>query len=268
MKICLSVAELRVALAGAPRPVGFVPTMGALHEGHAALVRRCQDECATAAASVYVNPLQFDVKEDLERYPRDLERDGALLEALGVSVLYVPKTLYADGHMTTVECGAIGEVFEGAHRPGHFRGVCTVVLKLFHAVAPDRAYFGEKDAQQLAVIRRIVRDLDMGVEIVGCETVRDEDGLALSSRNALLSDEQRGTAVAISRGLFRAREAWGAGERDPRRLEALGKDPIEGLEYDYLACVDPESFLPPGPLMIAAARVGRIRLIDNIRLDG
>ena len=265
MKICKSVVDLRVALAGAPRPVGFVPTMGALHDGHASLVRRCRDECASVVASVYVNELQFDRRRDLDRYPRVLEDDCAILESLGANVVFAPDALYGDGHTTHVECDRLADVYEGAHRPGHFRGVCTVVLKLFHIVNPDRAYFGEKDAQQLAVIRAMVSDLDLAVAIVACETVRDADGLALSSRNAFLPPAQLTLARGISRGLFAAREAWAGGERDPERLCAVGRS--DGIDYDYLACVDPETFQPPGPLMIAAARFGETRLIDNLRLD-
>lgn len=267
MQTLKSVPELRVALAGAPRPVGFVPTMGALHDGHAELVRRCRDECATVVASVFVNPLQFGASEDLERYPRDLDADAALLATLGTSVLFAPavETFYPGDFVTRVDCGSLGERYEGAARPGHFTGVCTVVAKLFHIVSPDRAYFGEKDAQQLAVIRRMVRDLDLPVRIVAVETVRDADGLALSSRNAYLSSAERRQALGLGAGLFAARKAWQAGERDPDRLVEAARTP--GLEYDYLDCVDPDRFERPGPLLIAAARVGSTRLIDNLRLD-
>jgi pantoate--beta-alanine ligase len=265
-----TIPELRVALAGAPRPLGFVPTMGALHEGHAELVRRCRAECATVVASVFVNPLQFGPKEDLSRYPRDLEGDRHLLERCGANVLFAPeaKELYPEGFSARVEIGPIATVYEGAVRKDHFAGVCTVVLKLFHVVAPDVAYFGRKDAQQLAVIRKLVRDLDLDVAIEAVETVRAEDGLALSSRNAYLKPRERAEALGISRGLFRARARFAEGERDPGVLVAVAR--TEGLSYDYLEAVDPDTFGPPAPgapvLLVAAARVGTTRLIDNILL--
>lgn len=269
MRTFLSAPELRVALAGAPRPLGFVPTMGALHEGHASLVRRCREECATVVASVYVNPAQFLPGEDFERYPRPLERDRALLESLGVHALFLPATLYGPGFSTRVDVGELGSVYEGAVRPGHFGGVAVVVLKLFHVVAPDRAYFGRKDAQQLAVVRKLVQDLDVPVEIVPCDTVRDADGLALSSRNAYLSAEERRRAAALPEALFRARDLWRAGERDLRRVEAAARAP--GLPYDYVACVDPDTFHDPSPgravLLVVAARVGATRLLDNVLLE-
>ncbi|MHC4136757.1 MAG: pantoate--beta-alanine ligase [Planctomycetota bacterium] len=271
MKTCTTVAETRIALAGAPRPVGFFPTMGALHEGHAAVMRRCRAECATAVASVFVNPTQFGPGEDLARYPRDLAADERLLGGIGVDLLFVPpaREIYPGGFGATIDIGPLATVYEGASRPGHFGGVCTVVLKLFHIIAPNRAYFAWKDAQQLAVIRRMVRDLDVDVEIVAAETVRAADGLALSSRNAYLSPQDRARAVGLSRCLLRGRSAWQGGERDPARLVEAARDPA--LDYDYLACVDPETFAAPAPdgpaLLIAAVRVGGTRLIDNVSLD-
>lgn len=270
MRTYASVPELRVALAGAPRPVGFVPTMGALHDGHAELVRRCRGECATAVASVFVNPLQFGPKEDLSRYPRDLAKDQRLLEQEGCHVLFAPEAsdLYPDGFSARVDVGPLTTVYEGAVRPGHFSGVCTVVLKLFHIVEPDVAFFGRKDAQQLAVIRKLVKDLDMDVAIEAVETVRAEDGLALSSRNAYLSPAEREQGLGISRGLFRARALWERGSRDPAVLVEAARE--KGLSYDYLAAVDPVTFGPPGPrgplLLVAAARVGGTRLLDNVLL--
>ena len=272
MRTFSSVAELRVALAGAPRPLGLVPTMGALHAGHAALVARCREECATTVASVFVNPLQFGPGEDLERYPRTLDADRALLEGLGAACLFLPAPgeVYPPGFATAVDPGPLGALLEGAARPGHFRGVATVVVKLLHATGCDRAYFGRKDAQQLAVVRRVVRDLDLPVAVVPVETVREPDGLALSSRNAYLDPAQRRRALGLSAGLFRARAAWAAGERDGARLEALARTP--GLAYDYAALVDPETFLPPRPggpaLLAAAVRLGAVRLIDNVFLEG
>ena len=265
-----TIPELRVALAGAPRPVGFVPTMGALHDGHAELVRRCRAACPTVVASVFVNPLQFGPSEDLARYPRDLAKDQRLLGQEGCDVLFAPeqRDLYPDGFSVRVEIGPISTVFEGAVRPGHFAGVCTVVAKLFHIVKPDVAFFGQKDAQQLAVIRKLVRDLDMDIAIEAVETVRARDGLALSSRNAYLSPAEREQGLGLSRGLFRARSLWERGTRDPAALVEAARE--EGLSYDYLEAVDPATFLPPGPrgplLLIAAARVGKTRLLDNVLL--
>jgi len=270
LRISRTVPELRVALACAPRPLGFVPTMGALHAGHASLVERCGAENATVVASIFVNPLQFGAGEDLARYPRDLEKDAAILGPLGVDVLFAPypEAVYPSGCATTVDPGPLGQVYEGAVRPGHFRGVCTVVCKLLHAVGPDRTYLGRKDAQQVAVLRRMVRDLDLPVDLVACPTVREADGLARSSRNAYLSAEERALACRLPRGLFRARDAHAAGEHDPGRLAGLARDPA--LAYDYCACVDPDTFDPPRPggpaLLVAAVRVGTTRLIDNVEL--
>jgi len=265
-----SISGLRVALAGAPRPVGFVPTMGALHDGHAELVRRCRAACPTVVASVFVNPLQFGPKEDLARYPRDLAADQRLLERSGCNVLFAPEAadVYPEGFSARVDIGPLSTVYEGAVRPGHFTGVCTVVLKLFHIVKPDVAFFGRKDAQQLAVLRKLARDLDLDVAVEAVDTVRAKDGLALSSRNAYLSPAEREQGLGLSRGLFRARTLWEKGERDPLRLAEAAREP--GLAYDYLAAVDPEGFGPPragGPiLLVAAARVGTTRLLDNVLL--
>jgi len=270
LRTFLTIPELRVALAGAPRPVGFVPTMGALHEGHAELVRRCRAACATVVASIFVNPTQFGPGEDLAKYPRDLQRDERLLEREGCQVLFAPEAreLYPEGFSAKIDIGPLATVYEGAVRPGHFAGVCVVVLKLFHIVRPDVAFFGRKDAQQLAVIRKLVSDLDLGLAIEPVDTVRAEDGLALSSRNAYLSPGEREEALGISRGLFRARALFQRGERVPAKLVAAARDPK--LTYDYLEAVDPGTFGPPAPgapcLLVAAARVGRTRLIDNILL--
>ena len=271
MRTCTSVRELRLALAGAPRPVGFVPTMGALHDGHAELVRRCRGECATVVVSIFVNPLQFDDPSDLVRYPRDLDADAALLAGLGVDLLFLPSVeeMYPADHAVRLDPGPIGDLYEGAVRPGHFAGVATVVAKLFHICAADRAYFGRKDAQQLAITRTLVRDLDFAVDVVAVDTVRAPDGLALSSRNARLDPDQRRLALGMSAGLFRAREAWLGGERDPGRLVASARTP--GLEYVYLAMVDPDRFGEPDPdgpaLVVAAVRLPGVRLIDNILLE-
>ncbi|MHC4940239.1 MAG: pantoate--beta-alanine ligase [Planctomycetota bacterium] len=262
MRTVSSAAELR----DLPRPVGFVPTMGALHDGHAALVRRARDECRTVVASVYVNPAQFNDPSDLESYPRTPEEDAALLDTLGCDVLFAPESMYAPEATTAIDVGPLATVYEGARRPGHFNGVCLVVCKLFHAVAPDRAYFGRKDAQQLAVIRRMVADLDFGIAIVPVETVRAESGLALSSRNRRLSEAGLDRAAGISAGLFRARDAFAGGERDPARLAEFAR--TDGLDYEYCVCVDPVDFGAPkaGFLLIAAASVEGVRLIDNLPL--
>jgi len=244
--------------------------MGALHDGHAALVRRCREECATTVASIFVNPMQFGPGEDLDRYPRPFEADRARLAELGCDVLFAPapEEMVRAGEATSIEPGPLAARFKGAERPGHSSGVCTIVMKLFHVVRPDRAYFGRKDAQQLAIVTAMARDLDLDLEIVPVDTVRDPDGLALSSRNAYLSPEERVLALGLSRGLFRARDRWGAGERDPARLVAAAREP--GLAYDYLECVDPLTFAPPPPggpaLLVAAVRVGRTRLLDNCLL--
>ncbi len=271
MKICKTIAEFRLQRAGAPRPVGFVPTMGALHAGHASLVATCRAECASVASSVFVNPLQFDQAHDLERYPRTWEQDVVLLESLGCDLLFAPTAaeLYPDGFATTVAVAGPTLGYEGAHRAGHFDGVATVVAKLFGIVEPDRAYFGKKDAQQLALIRRLVLDLDLDVAIVPVATVRDPDGLALSSRNVRLSAKERERALGIAAGLRRAATAWQDGERDFDRLIDVAR--TAGLDYEYLAAVDPLTFQPPQPhgpaLLVTAVRVGATRLIDNIELD-
>jgi len=270
MRISHSIAEARVALAGAPRPVGFVPTMGALHAGHEELFRRARAECATLVGSIFVNPMQFGPKEDYARYPRDLDADARRLTPHGVDLLFAPAAaaVYPDGFVTRVTIGPPAEGFEGAVRPGHFDGVCTVVLKLLNIVRPDRLYLGRKDAQQLAVLTRMVRDLDLTAEIVPVETVREADGLAMSSRNVYLSREDRQRAPRIRAALMRGREAWDRGERDPARIAGLARDPT--LLYDYLACVDPATFRPARPgaeaLLIAAVRFGSTRLLDNCRL--
>jgi pantoate--beta-alanine ligase len=246
-----TIDELRAELGGRRR-IGLVPTMGAFHEGHLALIRAARAENDTVVVSVFVNPAQFAAGEDLERYPRDEARDASLAADAGADVVFAPTTdeLYPPGYQTWVEVEELGSVLEGEHRPGHFRGVATVCCKLFNIVRPERAYFGQKDAQQVAVIRRLVRDLDMEVEIRSLPTVRDADGLALSSRNVYLSPEEREAALALPRAL-----ATG----DPKRAREL----LNGLEVDYLEVVDFE------PRVLAGAvRVGTTRLIDNVVLEG
>jgi pantoate--beta-alanine ligase len=262
-------------------PLGLVPTMGFLHAGHLSLVRRAGEECGTAAVSIFVNPTQFGPNEDLARYPRDLPRDLALLEEAGVALVFAPapEEMYPPGFSTTVSVGGtVSEVLEAAVRPGHFAAVATVVAKLFNIVQPDRAYFGQKDAQQAAVIRQMARDLDMPLEVVVAETVREPDGLALSSRNVYLDPEQRALAPALYAALDAARSAFRAGLRDPDRLRELMRQRLDRPELviDYASVADPDTLLElqsrdgrpdMRALALLAVRVGRTRLIDNLRLD-
>jgi pantoate--beta-alanine ligase len=250
------------------RSVGLVPTMGALHAGHLRLIEVARHENDAVVVSVFVNPIQFGPNEDLDRYPRDWGRDRTLLEEAEVDAVYRPSVeeMYPPAASTRVRVGGVAEPLEGAARPGHFEGVATVVAKLFTAVEPDRAYFGQKDAQQVAVVRRMARDLDLGVEIRSVPTVRESDGLALSSRNAYLDGEERRAAVSLSAALREAVEAYAAGERDPDRLRSvltgrLGREPL--VQVDYAEIVDPATFRKPGTLAVIAARIGKTRLIDN-----
>lgn len=274
MKILRTVADVRAWRASARR-VGFVPTMGALHAGHLSLVERAVRETDVAIASIFVNPTQFGPNEDFAAYPRREAEDLALLETYAGAVAFVPPVaeIYPQGDATRVTPGPIAAPLEGAARPGHFVGVATVVAKLLAIVRPDIAFFGQKDFQQLRVLQTIARDLRLGAEIVGCPTVREPDGLALSSRNAYLTPEQRGDAVALSRGLFAARELWERGERDPRVLRERVRE-LAGtgsVALEYISVADPltlaELDLPADTAVISlAARVGRARLIDNVLL--
>ena len=251
MKTVRTVSELRAALEH-QREIGLVPTMGAFHDGHLALLRAAREEGETVVVSVFVNPTQFVADEDFERYPRDEARDSELAEEAGAHVLFAPSVeeLYPPGFQTWIEVEELGAVLEGEHRPGHFRGVATVCCKLFNVVRPQRAYFGQKDAQQVAVVRRMVRDLNLDVDVRVVPTVRDADGLALSSRNVYLSPGERERALALPKAL-----ATG----DPDRAREL----LDGLEIDYLEVADFE------PRVLAAAvRVGKTRLIDNVVLEG
>ena len=246
-------------------PVGLVPTMGAFHDGHRSLFAAARAECATVVVSLFVNPAQFSAGEDFAAYPRDESRDAATAEAAGVDVLFVPsaEVIYPPGFDTWVDPGALGAVLEGAVRPDHFRGVATVCLKLFHLARPDRVYFGRKDAQQAAVIRRLLRDLDLAPRIAlrVLPTIRDADGLALSSRNVYLSPEERRDALALPRALETGLAAHRRGV-DPAAaaLAVLNAEP--GLTVDYAAVADLD-----GPTLAAAVRVGQTRLIDNVRLE-
>ena len=276
MNVIRSVAELRAALREPRRSgwtIGLVPTMGAFHEGHLSLMRRARRDCDVVVVSLFVNPAQFDDPADLERYPRDRARDEALAAEIGVDHLFAPdvKEVYPPGFATSVSVAGITETLEGAHRGrAHFDGVATVVTKLFNIVGPDVAYFGQKDAQQALVIRRLVRDLDMPVRIEVCPTVRETDGLALSSRNAHLSPADRARATALHRALDAVQDAVSAGERDPDVLQerALAVLTSEGIEPDYLKLVSADTLVPVTQiehdfLAVLAAHVGETRLIDN-----
>jgi pantoate--beta-alanine ligase len=274
-----TVAELRSALAEARRQrltVGLVPTMGALHEGHLSLIRAARTRNDFVVVSIFVNPTQFGPGEDLDRYPRPLDDDLALCRANGVDLVFHPdaEVLYPPGFQTWVEVTGLQDVLEGASRPGHFRGVATVVLKLFNLVGPNRAYFGQKDAQQVRVVQQMVRDLDVPVEVVVCPTVREGDGLALSSRNRYLDTGQRAGAAVLSRALAEAAELARQGERDPSLLarhlaERIAATP--GAVLDYAVCVDADTLRPAvsldrPALLAVAVRFGSTRLIDNVIL--
>jgi pantoate--beta-alanine ligase len=279
MKTIHSLRELRAELATARnggKTVGVVPTMGALHEGHLSLVRRAKKECGIAAVSIFVNPLQFGPGEDFARYPRRPEEDAGLLASAGADLLYAPPSdgFFPPGFSTAVEISGVTEGGEGAIRPGHFRGVATIVARLFLQVAPDAAYFGRKDLQQVAVVRRMVQDLDFPIRIVACETVRYPDGLAMSSRNAYLSAEERARAAALSRALLAARDRAAAGERETGALERETRLALEaaGLSVDYVEAVEAETMeraarVAPGVALTAAVRLGKTRLIDNVLLE-
>jgi len=264
VKVVRTVAGVRKALepSRAGRELGLVPTMGAFHGGHLALFRAARAECDTVVASLFVNPAQFGDEADLVAYPRDEERDLRVAEEAGVDVVFAPavEEMYPPGYQTWVDVEEISRGLEGAARPGHFRGVATVCLKLFTVVRPQRVYFGQKDAQQTALIRRLVRDLELELAVRVLPTVRDPDGLALSSRNVRLSAEERERALALPRALEAGREAWSTGS-DP---VAAARAALNGLEPDYVELLD----LGDATVLAAAARVGSTRLIDNVLLEG
>jgi len=273
------VAEMRAASSAwrkIGKTVGFIPTMGALHEGHLSLVRESRRRADITVVSIFVNPAQFGPQEDLARYPRDLARDSTLLEKEGVDALFHPDEteMYPPGYRTTIDVQGLQERLCGASRPGHFRGVATVVLKLFNIVRPDVAFFGWKDAQQLILLRRMIRDLDGDVKIVGLPIVRELDGLAMSSRNAYLSPEERKAAAVLSKSLTKAEQAIRAGERDARKIAAIVRSAIAAepqARLDYVEVVDERSLDPlaaiAGDVLVAlAVFVGRTRLIDNVRI--
>jgi pantoate--beta-alanine ligase len=275
-----TIADVRAHVAAARRAgrsVGLVPTMGAFHGGHEALMRAARERCDEVIVSLFVNLAQFDEPNDLAAYPRSEADDAATAAELGVDVLFAPPVseIYPDGFASSVRVAGLSDVLEGAERgASHFDGVCTIVCKLFNIVAPDVAFFGQKDAQQVVVIRRMVRDLDIPVRLEIVPTVREPDGLALSSRNGRLDAAERERALALSRGLQAIREAVDAGERDRAALEAAGRAAMaaEGVAPDYLSVVDPETLAPVEVLagrvlVVVAARVGPARLIDNLPLD-
>jgi pantoate--beta-alanine ligase len=278
VKVIRTVAELRAALADAQRPVGLVPTMGFFHDGHLSLMRAARADNATVVVSLFVNPAQFGPNEDLEAYPRDEGRDLALAEHEGVDIVFAPSVeeVYPDGFDTSVEVGGLTEPLDGAARPGHFKGVTTIVTKLFNMAGPDVAYFGQKDAQQALVIQKLVRDLDMPVRVEVCPTIREPDGLALSSRNAYLSPEERQHAVALSRALRAAERTVDAGTLDAAAVIAAARQELDeaGIEPEYLELrkatdLTPAERVNGSTLLAVAARVGRARLIDNTMLkDG
>ncbi|MQL53280.1 pantoate--beta-alanine ligase [Desulfofundulus thermobenzoicus] len=281
MLLCRTIGEIREFVRQARsrgQTVGFVPTMGYFHAGHLTLMRRAKESCDVVVVSVFVNPLQFGPREDYARYPRDLERDLALAREAGVDAVFHPSVaeMYPPGFATHVEVAGLTECLCGASRPGHFRGVTTVVTKLFNIVQPDKAFFGQKDAQQALVIRRMVQDLNMPLEIVAVPTVREFDGLAMSSRNVYLSPAERQAALVIPRSLEAARRAFAAGERDGGRLADLVRDElaqVPGAEVDYVEIRSLPDLKPvdklDGPALLAlAVRLGGTRLIDNTVLGG
>jgi pantoate--beta-alanine ligase len=275
MKVIHTVAEMRAARGGVA-DLGLVPTMGYLHAGHLSLVAHAKAQSAAVAVSIFVNPTQFGPNEDLSRYPRDVPRDLGLLEAAGVDLVFVPDAaeIYPPGFDTRIEVGGVTKVLEGAVRPGHFAGVATVVAKLFNIIQPTRAYFGQKDAQQSVVIKKLVRDLDMPVEVIIAPTVREADGLALSSRNSYLTPEQRAAAPAIHRALSQARELFNGGERDAGILRESMRRAIAtelSMQVDYVSVADLESLqelerVERQALASMAVRLGATRLIDNLLL--
>lgn len=273
MKIVTTLPELFQARSGLTEPVGLVPTMGYLHQGHISLVRVARQECRSVMVSIFVNPTQFGPNEDLASYPRDLHHDLAVLEEAGADLVWTPtpEIMYPPGYQTWVTVDEITRWLEGARRPGHFKGVTTVVAKLFNATRPDRAYFGQKDAQQAAVIRRMTSDLSYPIEIRVCPIVREPDGLAMSSRNTYLDPAQRLAATVLNRALTGASQAFNAGQRDAEELRNMMADIIEAeplAKMQYVSCADPETLKEiegrvTQALLSMAVFVGKTRLIDN-----
>lgn len=274
MKLVRGIAELRTARSQLTDPLGLVPTMGALHDGHLSLIRRARQDCASVVVSVFVNPTQFGASEDLSAYPRDLARDAALAERAGADVVWAPQVedVYPPGFQTRVQVESLTQPLEGYHRPGHFQGVATIVAKLFNVVQPQRTYFGQKDAQQAMVVRRMAQDLNFPLEVVVCPTVREPDGLALSSRNAYLNPNERRAAPVLFRALSAAAEAFEAGEREADRLRQRMERTLAGeplARPQYVSVADPETLAElSGPveraLLSMAVHIGATRLIDNL----
>jgi len=277
MRSVITLTELRTARLSFTKRVGLVPTMGYLHEGHLSLVRQAREDCDHVVVSIFVNPTQFGPKEDLSKYPRDLDRDLSLLKPLGVDLVWIPtaEIMYPTGFQTWVEVETITQPLEGSMRPGHFRGVTTVVAKLFNVVQPHNAYFGQKDAQQAAVIRQMTRDLNFPIEVVVCPIVREPDGLAMSSRNVYLDPEQRKAATVLSLALQAAKKTYEEGERDADKLrgkikEILASEPL--AQVQYVSCADYDTLeeldtVTGKALLSMAVFIGKTRLIDNSILE-
>jgi pantoate--beta-alanine ligase len=278
MRIVTTLSELRAARAALPEPVGLVPTMGYLHAGHISLVQRARAECASVVVSIFVNPSQFGPREDLASYPRDLERDLSLLDSAHADLVWTPtpEIMYPSGFQTWITVEEVAQPLEGGRRPNHFRGVATVVAKLFNAVQPHKAYFGQKDAQQVVVIRRMTQDLNIPVEVVVCPTMREADGLAMSSRNAYLNAEERRAATVLYRGLSAAKSAFDRGERNAATLRSLVSEMIAGeplANLQYVSCADPDTLqemetVVSRAVLSLACFAGKTRLIDNLLLGG
>jgi pantoate--beta-alanine ligase len=276
MKVLVTLDELRLARTELKEPVGLVPTMGFLHKGHLSLVRQARMDCNSVVVSIFVNPTQFGQDEDLDKYPRDLQRDLSMLESADVNLVWTPNNeeMYPSDYQTWVAVEDVSKPLEGVMRPGHFRGVATVVTKLFNATLPQRAYFGQKDAQQAAVIRQMSRDLNFPIEIVVCPTMREPDGLAMSSRNVYLSPDERQAASVLARALFQAGKFFGEGERDATRLrkvvlDTLSTEPL--VMVQYVSCAHPDTLEElegyiDRALLSLAVKIGKTRLIDNILL--
>lgn len=278
MRVIKSKAEMRRACREAPRPLRLVPTMGALHRGHLSLVDRARADGAAVAVSIFVNPTQFGESEDFAQYPRDLDADLDLLRQRGADLVFVPDAaeIYPPGFATWVDVGPLGERLEGAARPGHFRGVATVVAKLFAITGPDFAYFGQKDGQQTLVVRQMARDLDLGVAIIVLPTVREPDGLAMSSRNIRLTPPQRQAAPTLYRALQASHARWQAGEKNAANIRAVAMQELQSEPLldaiDYVSLAAPETLAEleqatPGAMLSAAVRLGAVRLIDNLILE-
>jgi len=276
MKVVETINEIKQLRLKLPEPVGFVPTMGYLHEGHLALVRQARAENSSVVASIFVNPTQFGPQEDFERYPRNPKRDLAMLEKEGVDIVFMPSVaeMYPPQFDSWVEVGKVTERLEGATRPGHFRGVATVVAKLFNIVQPDKAYFGQKDAQQALIIKKMVADLNMNLEVVTVPTVREPDGLAMSSRNIYLNPEERKAATVLYQALSLAQKLWSQGEKDAQTIrqqmtDLIKKQPL--ADIDYISIADAETLdeldkVRPPAVVSLAVRIGKTRLIDNVVL--